>query len=169
MNRNGKIFEGATFIQKDAAMVSGEKFFNFFNRKSLKLALGIAAGIVGIMGNFYAVRHQVDIMRADITSESVKDIYAMGLTGLLDLMIVVFHLMNVRALTVMTTISAVMISIYANVHMFAEKTTGIMGDVMAFVIALIMAVLPIAVLTYLMHLTMEQYKNEFDRIYGERK
>ena len=154
----------------DLLVVSGDDFFKFFSRKRLKLLLASISGLVGVLGNYYAIRHQISQTRFDmVASEFASDYYAFGLTVLLDLMIVIFHLMRINVLTYVTTASAVIISLYANISLIVQghsiKQVGSQGmsDLqygLSSIVSVTMAALPVVILTYLMHLVMEQYDAE---------
>ena len=158
-----------TLDDPEPTMVSGEEFFRFFERKSLKLSLAIAAGTVGVIGNYFAVRHQIERTRFDMAGSDMAELYAFGLTALLELAIVVFHLMRIKMLVRGTTAAAIIISIYANVALMIDGAgmathSREMYSVAHFggsmVVSVLMAGLPIAILTYLMHLVMIQYDVE---------
>lgn len=141
--------------------VSGAWFFELFALKRLKLILAIIAGIVGTIGNYYAVRFQLESTRFDMGHGEILDLYAFGLTAFLELMIIVFHLMRIHLLIVLSTTSALIISIYANLILLWE-TNGI-GAYQMF-LSLTLAILPIIILTYLMRLTVEQFDEELNEL-----
>lgn len=147
--------------------VSGEGFFQFFNKKRLKLAIAFIAGIVGVFGNFYAVRDTLSKIRFDMVGdEFARNFYAFGLTGLMDLMIVMFHLMRIPLLTWVTTIAAISVALYANLNMIISnqevKDLSNMLTVSSGTVSIMMSSLPIIILTYLTHLTISQYDYERD-------
>ena len=162
---------------QDYERVSGEKFLKFFNKKRLKLALAGIAGWVGVMGNYYAVKFQIEQTRFDmISNPDAAEMYAFGVTVLLDLMIVVFHLMRIPLLIWTTTISAIVISLYANINVLIQGQTAKMVGSAAnqdlsfgggFLVSVMMAALPIVTLTYLMHLVMDQFDEEMRRAYSK--
>lgn len=155
---------------EDEELVSGQDFFEFFEKKRLKLALSWIAGLVGIMGNYSAVRFQITQTRFDMLGQQdMIDAYAFGLTALLDLMIVVFHLMRIKWLTFGSTISAVVISLYANISLMVqnqsiaslrEQTKNDLQLDGSMIVGLVMSVLPIVILTHLMHLVVVQYDQQ---------
>ena len=160
--------------EEQPSLVSGEEFFKFFERKRLKLFLAFASGLVGTLGNFYAVRHQIEKTRLDMSGSDLIDLYAFGLTALLEIAIVVFHLMRIKNLVIGSTISAITISVYANVSLLHDGLAVSQLQTMAFarghyamsmVVGVLMAGLPILILTYLMHLVMSQYDKEIERAY----
>jgi hypothetical protein len=136
--------------------VSGKEFFEFFEQKRLKLFLAIFAGIVGVIGNYHSVRFQLINTRLDFTSPDLINLYAFGLTGLLDLMIILFHLMRIKLLVWASTISALLISVLAN---FAVLNTENNSHI-ELIVGLLMSSLPILILTYLVHLMIVQYDSE---------
>lgn len=147
---------------------SGNEFFTFFKRKTPKLILSGVAGVVGVIGNYYAIRYQLDLTRFDMAgSENAKEFYAIGLSFLLDFMIVIFHLMRIEILMWVTTAFTVVISLYANISMIVQgqnlhstiknlnNDSG--GGIM---MATMIALLPVITLVYLMTLTLKQYDKE---------
>lgn len=148
---------------------SGNQFFKFFKRKTPKLILSAMAGMVGVLGNYYAIRYQLDLTRFDMTgSENAKEIYAVGLSFLLDFMIVIFHLMRIEILMWITTSFTVVISLYANISMIVQgqnlsSTIKNMSDSSTsggVLMAVMIALLPVITLVYLMTLTLKQYDEE---------
>lgn len=148
---------------------SGNDFFKFFKRKTPKLILSAMAGMVGVWGNYYAIRYQLDLTRFDMVgSDLAKEFYATGLSFLLDFMIVIFHLMRIEILMWITTSFTVVIALYANISMIVQgqnlsstiknmSDTSTGGGVM---IAIMIALLPVITLVYLMTLTLKQYDME---------
>lgn len=148
---------------------SGNEFFKFFKRKTPKLILSAMAGMVGVLGNYYAIRYQLDITRFDMTgSENAKEFYAIGLSFLLDFMIVIFHLMRIEMLMWITTAFTLIISLYANISMIVQgqnlnSTIKNMSDSSTsggVLMAIMIALLPVITLVYLMTLTLKQYDME---------
>lgn len=148
---------------------SGNQFFKFFRRKTPKLILSAIAGFVGVLGNYYAIRYQLDLTRFDMVgSENAKELYAIGLSFLLDFMIVIFHLMRIELLMWITTTFTVIISLYANISMILQgqnlnSTMKNLSDSStggAILIAVMIAILPVITLVYLMTLTLQQYDQE---------
>lgn len=148
---------------------SGNDFFKFFKRKTPKLLLSAMAGMVGVLGNYYAIRYQLDLTRFDMVgSENAKEVYAIGLSFLLDFMIVIFHLMRIEILMWITTSFTVIISLYANISMIVQgqnlsSTIKNMNDSSSsggIMMALMIALLPVIILVYLMTLTLKQYDME---------
>lgn len=148
---------------------SGNEFFKFFKRKTPKLILSGMAGMVGVLGNYYAIRYQLDLTRFDMTgSENAKEFYATGLSFLLDFMIVIFHLMRIEMLMWITTAFTLIISLYANISMIVQgqnlnSTIKNMSDSSTsggVLMAIMIALLPVITLVYLMTLTLKQYDME---------
>lgn len=148
---------------------SGNEFFKFFKRKTPKLILSGMAGMVGVLGNYYAIRYQLDLTRFDMTgSENAKEFYAIGLSFLLDFMIVIFHLMRIEMLMWITTAFTLIISLYANISMIVQgqnlnSTIKNMSDSSTsggVLMAIMIALLPVITLVYLMTLTLKQYDME---------
>ncbi len=148
---------------------SGNDFFKFFKRKTPKLILSAMAGMVGVWGNYYAIRYQLDLTRFDMVgSDLAKEFYATGLSFLLDFMIVIFHLMRIEILMWVTTSFTVVISLYANISMIVQgqnlqSTIKNMSDSSTsggVLMAIMIALLPVITLVYLMTLTLKQYDME---------
>lgn len=160
------------FIEKDGkTIVSEDQFFDFFASKKLKLMIAVLAGIIGVISNYYAVRSQILHMRGDMVGENLAGFYAIGITGLLDLAIVLFTLMNVSPLAWMSTAVAFIISFYANVTMMLQTAGGSdfsqlkllfrdPNSVLQFFVAISMAMLPIVILKYLTIEAMKQRRSE---------
>jgi len=161
------------FIQKNVSSkdVSLE-FFDVFEKKFLKLGLAIFIAIISIVGNYYAIKQQIYNMRIDMLGNEIMiSIYAIGITFLLDSMIIVFHLMRMKALAMFSTFSALAISLYANIMLiiqtpYGEKTTSIYmillntNSLLQLIVGFCMAVLPVATIVYLMNALSEQIENE---------
>ena len=170
---NNNFHQSTPFIQKNLADKDiSIDFFNIFEKKYLKLSLAFFSAIVSIIGNFYAIKQQIYHMRIDMIGNDIMiSMYAIGITFLLDTMIIVFHLMKMKHLAMFSTFSALAISIYANI-MLAIQTSN--GDKMAtiyllfmdpnilltIVVGFCMAVLPVVTIVYLMNALMEQIENE---------
>ena len=91
------------------------------------------------------------------------------MTVFLDLAIVIFHLMRVPLLTWVSTISAIIISLYANMNLIVQGHSMRKITIAGFMdlsyggfilVSLTMAILPLVILTYLMHLVVKQYQDE---------
>jgi hypothetical protein len=161
-----KLIEKNVGTLNNESLVNGEDFFRFFEGKFIKFLIALFSGFVGVSGNFYAVRFLLETIRIDILtigSSEVLDFYAFGLTALLDLMIVLFHLMRIKPLQLLSTISAITISLYANYNLLAKKS------IFELSIGLLLSILPILILTYLMDLTIKQYDREFSECYHKVK
>ena len=170
MNNN---FESIPFIQKNLADKDiSINFFNIFEKKYLKLGLAFFSAIVSIIGNFYAIKQQIYHMRIDMLGNDLMiSMYAIGITFLLDTMIIMFHLMRMKHLAMFSTFSALAISIYANIMLAIQTTNGdkittihlIFMDpsiLMTVIVGFCMAVLPVITIVYLMNALIEQIDNE---------
>jgi hypothetical protein len=164
--------ENIPFIQKNGrTLISEDDFFDFFASKKLKLTIAVLAGIIGVISNYYAVRAQILHMRMDMIGENMAGIYAIGITGFLDLAIVLFTLMNVTPLAWLSTCVAMIISFYANTTLMLQTAGGsdfsqikiLFRDpntLLQFFVALSLALLPIVVLKYLTIEAMNQRRGE---------
>jgi hypothetical protein len=160
-------------------MVSGQRFFEFFERKRIKMFLAWTAGIIGTLGNFHAVRYWISQTRFDMAGmDDTIDFYAFGLTALLEMAIVFFHLTRIKPLTIFATVCAVSISAYANLNLMIQnqsvKTLNVESSSNlqfggSIIVGIILAILPIVILTYMMHLVMHQYDSEMRRALHARK
>lgn len=167
-------YSGDQHVSSAKFNITENDFFEFFNRKSLKLILAIVSGIVGVISNYYAVRHQITQTRFDMLGyENIADFYALGVTAFLDMAIILFHLMKIPFLTWISTISAISISLYANMNLIVQghtlKKITIAGLVDLsyggfIIVSLTMAILPIIILSYLMHLVMLQHQEEISSL-----
>jgi hypothetical protein len=150
------ILERKISNESNIKLVSGQEFFEFFEQKRLKLILAFFAGIVGVLGNFHSVRFQLVNTRLDFQNPDLIDLYAFGLTGLLDIMIVLFHLMRIKILVIVSTFSAIFISLLANFTVLNTDN----NSSLEIIVGLIMSALPIVILTYLTHLVINQFDLE---------
>jgi ABC-type multidrug transport system fused ATPase/permease subunit len=152
-------------------MKNQSKFFQFFETKRLKLSIAIFFGTVGIISNYSAIRYYLLQTRMDlIQSETTLTIYALGISLALDIAIIVFHLMRTYALMWGSVILAFLISTTANTNSFlvcagaCKQPIDDPGTMLAFSQALIMSVLPIAIIVYLTELAVQQYDREIKNI-----
>jgi hypothetical protein len=152
-------------------MKNQSKFFQFFKTKRLKLSIAIFFGTVGIISNYSAIRYYLLQTRMDlIQSETTLTIYALGISLALDIAIIVFHLMRTYALMWGSVILAFLISTTANTNSFlvcagaCKQPIDDPGTLLAFSQALIMSVLPIAIIVYLTELAVQQYDREIKNI-----
>jgi hypothetical protein len=105
-----------------------------------------------------------------IQSETTLTIYALGISLALDIAIIVFHLMRTYALMWGSVILAFLISTTANTNSFlvcagaCKQPIDDLGTLLAFSQALIMSVLPIAIIVYLTELAVQQYDREIKNI-----
>ena len=164
--------ENIPFIQKNGrTLISEDQFFDFFASKKLKLTIAVLAGIIGVISNYYAVRAQILHMRGDLIGENMAGVYAIGLTGFLDLAIVLFTLMNVTPLSWFSAVIAFIIALYANLTMMLQSAGGssfsslmfMLKDpntLLQFFVGICMAILPLVVLKYLVNEAVLQRRNE---------
>lgn len=160
------------FLEKNGKeVISEDEFFDFFLSKKVKLGVAVAAGLVGVISNYYAVKSVILHMRGDMIGESMGGLYALGITGFLDLAIVLFTLMNVPPLAWFSTTVAFLVSVYANLTMMLQSAGGgtfssfrnSLSDpntLLQFFVGLSMALLPIAVLKYLVNEAVAQRRRE---------
>lgn len=164
------------FLEKNVngvrkTLITEDAFFEFFASKKLKLIIAVLAGIVGVIGNFYAVRAQILSLRFDMIGESMAGVYAFGLTGFLDLAIVLFTLMGVSPLAWFSAGVAFIISLYANITLMLHSAGGSdfsqikilfrdPNSLLQFFVAVSIAVLPIVILKYLTMEAMKQRRSE---------
>jgi hypothetical protein len=148
-------------------MTNQSKFFQFFETKRLKLSIAIFFGTVGIISNYSAIKYYLLQTRIDlIQSETTLTIYALGISLALDIAIIVFHLMRTYALMWGSVILAFLVSVTANTNTFlscagsCKQPIDDPSALLAFSQALIMSVLPIAIIVYLTELAVQQYDKE---------
>lgn len=150
--------------------ITEDSIFEFFNRKSLKLIVALISGLVGIISNYYAIKYQISQTRLDFLNHGImSEIYAVGVTLFLDLAIILFHLMRIPVLVWVSSVSAICISLYANLNIIVQnrslRSLLVMGSLDLsygglLLVSLTMAILPIIILTYIMHLAVKQYEQE---------
>ena len=170
MNNN---YQSPPFIQKNINNNDiSVDFFNIFDKKYFKLFLAMFSAIISIVGNYYAIKQQIYHMRMDMVGNEIMiSIYAIGITFLLDTMIIVFHLMNIKTLANFSTFSALAISIYANIMLAIQTPSGErMGSIlmllldpnslMTLTVGFCIAVLPVITIVYLMNALMRQIEIE---------
>jgi hypothetical protein len=157
--------------KKNKIIISEDQFFEFFESKKLKLIIAILAGIIGVISNYYAIQSLILHLRIDMIGENMVGIYAIGLTGFLDLAIILFTLMNVAPLSWFSTIIAFIISLYANTTMMLQSAGGssfsslifMLKDpntLLQFSVGICMAILPLVILKYLVNEAVKQRKRE---------
>jgi len=150
--------------------ITENSIFDFFGKKSLKLVIALVSGIIGIISNYYAIKHQISQTRIDFLNHGfMSEIYAIGITLFLDMAIILFHLMRVPVLVWVSSTSAILISLYANMNIIIQnkslRSMIIMGSLDLsygglLLVSLTMAILPIIILTYMMHLAVKQHEEE---------
>jgi len=148
------------------------RFFEFFKTKRLKLSIAVLFGTIGIVSNYSALKYYLLQTRLDlIGSETTLTIYALGISLALDMAIVVFHLMRTYALMWGSVFLAFIVSTTANTNTFlvcagsCKQPIDDPGAVLAFTQAIIMSVLPIAIIVYLTELAVSQYDAEVEEVY----
>ena len=170
MNNN---YQSPPFIQKNVNNNDiNVDFFNIFDKKYFKLGLAMFSALISIVGNYYAIKQQIYHMRLDmIGNDFMIGIYAIGITFLLDTMIIVFHLMNIKTLANFSTFSALAISLYANIMLAIQNPSGermssilmLLLDpntLMTLTVGFCIAVLPVITIVYLMNALMSQIEME---------
>lgn len=145
---------------------------NLFKSKKMKLYVAIISATIGIISNYSAIKYQLSQSRFDmIYFPHLLDFYAVGITIMLDTAIILFSLMRINLLTWCSTIVALIISIYANVQMMFQVAGGntfkgtnkLFNDpsfLLAFIVNMSLAVLPIIILKHLMLLLIKQIDEE---------
>lgn len=146
-------------------------FFDSFESKNLKLGLAVASGTIGVISNYHAVNYQIQQSRFDMVGSKYSDLYAIGFTGFLDLMIILSYLMKDKKLINLSVISSLIISIYANLMLHLQTAGGssfkkLFSDLFdpntlfSFIVSITMAVLPILIVKHCMKALMIQIKEE---------
>lgn len=146
--------------------ISEEDSFKFFEKKSLKVAIAVISGLVGIISNYFAIKYQISQTRIDFINHGfMTEIYAIGITLFLDLAVILFSLMRIPVLAWVSSVSAILVSLYANIGVLVQnkslRSLLISGSLDLsygglLLVSLIMAVLPIFILTYMMHVVVNQ-------------
>ena len=146
-------------------------FFNSFEIKELKFGLAIASATIGVISNYHAVKYQIEHSRFDMVGSQYSDLYAIGFTGFLDLMIILSYLMKDKKLINISVISSLIISIYANLMLHLQTAGGSSfkklfneffdpNTLFSFIVSLTMAILPILIVKHCMKALMIQIKEE---------
>ena len=159
------------YLSEEAIKARESEFFNFFESKKLKFGVAITSGVVGTISNYHAVKHQISESRFDMIGSHYADIYAIGLTAFLDMMIIVFYLMRDKKLINISTFSTFTISVYANLMLSLHSAGGSTfknlllsfldpGQFFHLFVSLTMATLPIFVLKHCMGLLVQQLESE---------
>jgi len=158
-------------INNQIIEVSSRDFFNSFESKQLKFGLAIASGTIGVISNYHAVKYQIEHSRFDMVGSNYSDIYAIGFTGFLDLMIILSYLMKDKKLINISVISSLIISIYANLMLHLQTAGGSTfkklflefldpNVLFSFIVSITMAILPILVVKHCMKALMAQLAEE---------
>lgn len=163
------------WVQKNTINSGTERtaidFFNSFESKELKFGLAIASGTIGVISNYHAVKYQIEHSRFDMVGSQYSDLYAIGFTGFLDLMIILSFLMKDKKLINLSVISSLIISIYANLMLHLQTAGGssfkkLFTDffdpnvLFSFIVSLTMAILPILIVKHCMKALMIQIEEE---------
>ena len=147
-------------------------FYNFFKGKKIKLYVSLISATIGVISNYSAIKYQLSQSRFDmIYFPNLLDFYAVGITIMLDTAIILFSLMRINLLTWCSTVVALIISIYANVQLMFQVAGGntfkgtnkMFSDpsfLLAFIVNMSLAILPIIILKYLMLLLIRQLDEE---------
>lgn len=156
----------------DSDKLNEKEFYKFFETKKLKLIVAIVSAFIGVLSNYSAIKYQLGQSRFDMVYLPViLDIYAIGVTLLLDVAIIVFSLMRLNVLTWLSAGVALIISIYANIQLMFQTAGGTSfkssskmfsepSFVLAFMVNMSLAILPIIILKYIMIELMSQLDNE---------
>jgi hypothetical protein len=158
-------------INSQIIEVSSRDFFNSFESKQLKFGLAIASGTIGVISNYHAVKYQIEHSRFDMVGSNYSDIYAIGFTGFLDLMIILSYLMKDKKLINISVISSLIISIYANLMLHLQTAGGSTfkklfldfldpNVLFSFIVSITMAILPILIVKHCMKALMAQLAEE---------
>lgn len=179
MNNN---YQSPPFVQRNVSNADiNVDFFNIFDKKYFKLGLAMFSALISIVGNYYAIKQQIYHMRIDmIGNDFMIGLYAIGITFLLDTMIIVFHLMNIKTLANFSTFSALAISIYANIMLAlqnsaGEKMSSILtllldpNSLLTITVGFCIAVLPVITIVYLMNALTSQIETERKMNFNSQK
>jgi hypothetical protein len=158
-------------INNQIIEVSSRDFFNSFESKQLKFGLAIASGTIGVISNYHAVKYQIEHSRFDMVGSNYSDIYAIGFTGFLDLMIILSYLMKDKKLINISVISSLIISIYANLMLHLQTAGGSTfkklflefldpNVLFSFIVSITMAILPILIVKHCMKALIAQLTEE---------
>jgi len=160
-----------TTINSQMLTESEKDFFDFFESKKLKLGLAATSATIGVISNYHAVKYQIEQSRFDMVGSKYSNIYAMGFTGFLDLMIILSYLMKDKKLINLSVGSSLIISVYANLMLHLQTAGGssfkkLFSDLFdpntlfSFIVSITMAVLPILIVKHCMKSLMDQLAEE---------
>lgn len=146
-------------------------FFETFRSKKLKLYLAFFMACLGAVSNYSAVKYQIMQSRFDMLGFKYLELYAFGVTICLDLSIIIFYLMSAKKLVRICSFSAISISLYANIllHLQTAGGTSVFKFIFYlfdpsvafnFFVSVIVATLPLLILTQLMALLMKEIEEE---------
>lgn len=160
------------FFSREKELQSNEiDFFEAFRSKKLKLYLAFFMACLGAISNYSAVKYQIMQSRFDMLGFKYLELYAFGVTICLDLSIIMFYLMQAKKLVKICSSSAIFISLYANLLLHLQTAGGTsffkfviylfdLSIAFNFFVSVIVAVLPLIILTQLMSLLMKEIEEE---------
>jgi hypothetical protein len=145
--------------------------FENFKSKKLKLYLALFMACLGAISNFSAVKYQIMQSRFDMLGFKYLELYAFGVTICLDLSIIIFYLMRAKKLVRICSFSAISISLYANILLHLQTAGGTSffrfffslfdpSIAFNFFVSIIVATLPLIILTQVMDLLMKEIDGE---------
>ena len=145
--------------------------FETFKSKKLKLYLALFMACLGAVSNYSAVKYQIMQSRFDMLGFRYLELYAFGVTICLDLSIIIFYLMRATKLVRICSASAITISLYANILLHLQTAGGTSffkfffylfdpGIAFNFFVSIIVATLPLIILTQVMSLLMSEIDEE---------
>ena len=152
-----------------------EDYFKFLEHKKFKVIIALISGLVGIISNYFAIKYQISQTRIDFINHGIMiEVYALGVTLFLDLAVILFHLMRIPLLAWVSSASAILVSLYANMNILVQnkslRSMIISGSLDLsygglLLVSLIMSILPIFILTYMMHLVVKSDEKEKNKKY----
>jgi hypothetical protein len=156
-----------TIFVSDSDKITEEDFLKFFESKKLKLGLSVTAGLIGSISNYHAITYQIEQSRFDMIGSKYINHYAIGLTAMLDLMIIIFYLMKDKKLINFSIACSILISIYTNIMIHLQTAGGSTfkklfssfidpSFLISFMVSITVAIVPIYILQRCMSSLMEQ-------------
>jgi hypothetical protein len=163
-----KFFYRGTEVKNDA---EESDIFETFKSKKLKLYIALFMACLGAISNFSAVKYQIMQSRFDMLGFKYLELYAFGVTICLDLSIIIFYLMRANKLVKICSTSAITISLYANILLHLQTAGGTSffrfffslfdpSIAFNFFVSIIVATLPLIILTQVMSLLMSEIDGE---------
>jgi hypothetical protein len=154
-------------------------FFGFFLKKRVKVAIAFIAALVGMISNYMAMRHQMSLIRIDfLRSGFIYEVYAIGITLFLDVAIVFFYLMRINFLVWVSSVTVVLLSLYANLNVLSQNRSifdlllrgfGDFSYAALLLATIAIALLPATIFSTTIKLTIKQYEEEKALKKGEQK